>query len=113
MMPLQFATTMVPPIKLFHFRNIVFKLKTSIKYVKRFQVYHDKQYPISNVIYKLHYGQLLPVTTNSCTKFQQKLYYQHQTILKLTSVGRETGILSEALDQAPAFRILMLTESER
>ena len=40
-------------------------------------------------------------------------YLQRQTILKLTSVGRETGILSEALDQAPAFRILMLTESER
>ena len=30
----------------------------------------------------------------------------------LTSVGSETGILSEALDQAPAFKILMLTESK-
>lgn len=28
-------------------------------------------------------------------------------------MGSETGILSEALDQAPAFKILMLTESEK
>ena len=32
---------------------------------------------------------------------------------KLTSVGNETGILSEALDHAPAFSILMFTESAR
>ena len=31
--------------------------------------------------------------------------------MAFTSVGSETGILSEALDHAPAFSILILTES--
>jgi len=32
---------------------------------------------------------------------------------QLTSVGKETGILSELLDHAPAFRTLMFTISSR
>ena len=41
------------------------------------------------------------------------LYISQKKEVTLTSVGSETGILSDALDQAPAFSIFMLTESAR